>query len=107
LHDGKRLVSGNSDNTVRVWDASTGASLRTYKLPDGAESVMIALTADERWIASANNDGSTSIWDFAEGQQRIALIPLLGPKIAFSEFGGSAAEESHESTATARYSAPV
>lgn len=76
MHDGKRLVSGNSDNTVRVWDASTGASLRTYNLPDGIESVMIALTADERWMASTNNDGSTSIWDFAAGQQRVALIPL-------------------------------
>jgi WD40 repeat protein len=27
-HDGTRIVSGSEDNSVRVWDASTGAELQ-------------------------------------------------------------------------------
>jgi WD40 repeat protein len=29
--DGKQVVSGSSDNTVRLWDAVTGAALQTLK----------------------------------------------------------------------------
>ena len=29
--DGKRILSGSNDNTVRVWDAQTSKSLRTLK----------------------------------------------------------------------------
>ena len=27
--DGTRIISGSSDNSMRVWDASTGAELKT------------------------------------------------------------------------------
>jgi WD40 repeat protein len=77
-HNGEWLLSGSSDHTVRVWDAATGAPLRTLNLPADIESAQIAVTSDERWMASANNDGSTRIWDFSEGHERVALISLGG-----------------------------
>ena len=80
VHNGEWLVSGSYDNTVRVWDTTTGAPLRTLNLTESTGSAGIALTSDAHWLASGNDDGSTRIWDFSEGNERVALIPLgTGP----------------------------
>ena len=49
--DGGQLVSGSSDNTVRVWDAASGELLRTlYHLPEGG---WLAMEPDGRYRANA------------------------------------------------------
>ena len=29
--DGKRIISGSSDNTIKIWDANTGTCLKTLR----------------------------------------------------------------------------
>ena len=31
LHDGTQVVLGSHDNTVKIWDASSGAYLKTFE----------------------------------------------------------------------------
>src|SRR5258705_9805119 len=66
--DGGQLVSGSSDDTVRLWDISTGALLQVIK---GHSSSVQSVTysPDGRYIASGSHDGTVRIWDAISGLQ--------------------------------------
>jgi len=59
--DGRWLVSGSWDNTVRLWDVATGECLRTLEgHTDYINSV--ALSANGRWVVSGGNDKTLRLW---------------------------------------------
>ena len=60
--DGKRLVSGSHDNAVIVWDAETGAMIKTLRGHDGWVQAC-SLTGDGRLAVSASHDGRVKFWD--------------------------------------------
>jgi WD40 repeat protein len=65
--DGKTLVSGIEDQTVRLWDVSSGRCLRTFQgHTDGVWSV--AFSPDGRTIASGGHDQTVRLWDVSSGQ---------------------------------------
>ncbi|MDX2163429.1 MAG: NB-ARC domain-containing protein [bacterium] len=65
--DGKWIVSA-SDNTVRVWDAATGAAVRTLTgHEDDVNSA--AFSPDEKWIVSASGDNTVRVWNAATGAE--------------------------------------
>ena len=66
--DGTRIISGSNDNSVRVWDASTGAELKVLNgHTDYVNSV--AFSADGTRIFSCSDDKSVRVWDASTGAE--------------------------------------
>lgn len=65
--DGKRVVSGSYDHTVRVWDAHTGECLRTLEGHTGWV-MAVALSGDGKVVASGSTDKTARVWDTRTGQ---------------------------------------
>src|SRR5207249_4351378 len=64
--DGRRIVSGGNDQTVRIWDAESGAEALTLR--GHTEKVTCCgFDADGRRILSASEDGTLRVWDANSG----------------------------------------
>lgn len=64
--DGKKIISGGLDGSVRVWDAETGAELITFRVYSlGVNSV--AFRPDGRRIIAGGP--TIKIWDSARPQE--------------------------------------
>ena len=65
-YDGKHIVSGSMDKTVRVWEAATGAILST--LEGHLENVVsVAFSPSGKQILSGSWDKTVRLWDAASG----------------------------------------
>ncbi|THU75307.1 WD40 repeat-like protein, partial [Dendrothele bispora CBS 962.96] len=65
--DGKRIVSGSCDSTVRIWDAETGSSVG-QPLQGHDDSVLsIEFSPDGKRIVSGSHDRTVRIWDVETG----------------------------------------
>ncbi len=66
--DGKRIISGGRDQTVKIWDAESGQELRTLK---GHENwvVSVAISPDGQRIISGSWDETVKIWDAESGEE--------------------------------------
>jgi len=66
--DGKRVCSGALDETVRVWDAQSGAELHCLRAHEkGVRSV--AYSPDGRHVVSGSMDQTVRVWDAADGTE--------------------------------------
>ena len=65
-HDGRYLLSGSIDTSVRLWEVSSGELVRRF---DGHTSgVMSAsISSDDRYAVTGAQDGSLIVWDLASG----------------------------------------
>jgi WD40 repeat protein len=78
--DGKQVVSGSWDNTVRLWDAATGTALQT--LEGHLSSVAsVAFSPDGKQVVSGSWDNIVRLWDAATGT---ALQRLEGLQLTVS-----------------------
>ena len=65
--DGKLIVSGSGDETIRLWDAATGA-LHGEPLEGHLGSVnSVAFSPDGKLVVSGSNDKTVRLWDVATG----------------------------------------
>jgi WD40 repeat protein len=74
--DGKRIVSGSGDGTVRVWDASTGAPIGKPFLGHTDVVYSVSYSPDGKRIISGSRNGAVRIWDASAGKP--IGKPLLG-----------------------------
>ncbi|KAF7377893.1 WD40 repeat-like protein [Mycena sanguinolenta] len=66
--DGARVVSGSNDNTVRIWDATTGTEV--IKMGGHSQSVRsVAFSPDGARIVSGSDDETVRIWDARTGAE--------------------------------------
>ena len=65
--DGTRAVSGSSDQTVRVWDLSSGQCLATL---EGHSNWVrsVAVSPDGTRAVSGSDDQTVRVWDLSSGQ---------------------------------------
>jgi WD40 repeat protein len=85
------LVSAGEGNEVRLWKASTGKCLRTFRDPDWHDSVYsVALSPLGQTMASASADAH--LWNTATGELRHTLSASGIPRsVAFSSDGKTVA----------------
>ena len=69
--DGKRLATGGSEGSVKLWDAVTGRALHVLRGHTGAV-FSVVWSSDGRWLASAGHDTTVKIWNL-ENQNAITL----------------------------------
>lgn len=80
LHeDGRRLVSGGADWTVRAWDTARGA----LRVP-GTDLSAATLTGNGRLAIAAGADGTLSVWDTATGRLRETRSRIAAPGSSFA-----------------------
>jgi WD40 repeat protein len=98
--DGRRIVSGSLDGTVRIWDADTGQLFGEPLIGHTSLVLSIAFSPDGR-ITSGSSDQTIRIWDSDTGQP--FGEPLTGHKssilsVAFSPDGQRIASGSNDQT---------
>ena len=72
--DGRRIVSGSNDRTVKVWDAATGDEVLTLRGHTGFIRV-VGFSPDGHRIMSASEDGTVKVWDGTPLQTSQAGLP--------------------------------
>ncbi|TPX67298.1 hypothetical protein CcCBS67573_g07548, partial [Chytriomyces confervae] len=65
--DGKTIVSGSYDNTVKVWDTESGECTSTL---EGHSFIVnsVAVTPDGKTIVSGSWDNTVKVWDTESGE---------------------------------------
>ena len=75
--NGKRIVSGSDDNTVKIWDAETGKLIRS--LTGHSDSVRsVSFNPNGTRIVSGSFDNTIIIWDAKTGNQLMTFYLLPG-----------------------------
>src|SRR5439155_12538239 len=65
--DGQQLVSASWDQTVKRWNAATGAELSTI-VRDAKEVQAIAFSRDGHRLATENSSNTVTLWDDTTGR---------------------------------------
>ena len=65
--DGRRIVTGASDGTARLWDVATGTQIRAFSSP-GSSITAVTISSNGTLLASGAWDGVVRLWNAANGQ---------------------------------------
>jgi WD40 repeat protein len=66
--DGKQILSGSGDHTVKLWDAASGREMRTFS---GHSSWVnsVAFSHDGTRVLSGSDDKTVKLWDATSGRE--------------------------------------
>ncbi len=97
--DGRRIVTAGADGTLRVWNALSGAQVRTI---EPAEGVATAMSVSGQRVVTGHADGRAALWDLETGQ-RIATYrrgDAAVTAVGFSRDGERVVVSSSDATVT-------
>ncbi|KAG9084254.1 hypothetical protein FRC06_004151, partial [Ceratobasidium sp. 370] len=83
--DGHRIVSGSHDNTLRVWDAVTGAPIGNPLTGHSHNVTSVAFSPSGHRIVSGSSDRTVRVWDADTG------APIGNPLTGYSDYVTSVA----------------
>jgi WD40 repeat protein/serine/threonine protein kinase len=65
--DGRWVLSGSEDKTLRLWELSSGKCVRTF---EGHKELVtsVALSVDGRWALSGSDDKTLRLWEVSSGK---------------------------------------
>jgi sugar lactone lactonase YvrE len=66
--DGKQILSGSSDATIKLWDISSGREIKTFRGHVSAVT-SVAFSPDGRQIISGSSDTTAKLWDVSSGRE--------------------------------------
>ena len=61
-------LSGSSDDTMKLWDASTGKEIRTFSGHIGNVN-SVSFSPDGRYALSGSDDNTIKLWDVSTGRE--------------------------------------
>ncbi len=82
--DGKQIATASYDNTVRIWDATTGDAKRTLAQHIGPATA-VGWSPDGKQIASGSHDKTVIVWDAVAGTALKTLTDHTD-RVAFVEW---------------------
>ena len=81
------MASGSYDNTVRLWDAVTGAALQTLEGHSSGVS-SVAFSPDGKVVVSGSHDEIVRLWDVVTGAALQTLeLSITTRTLSFSTSG--------------------
>jgi WD40 repeat protein len=97
--DGQFIVSGSHDNTVSMWDATTGTG-RHIMHGHTSSVTSIAFSPDGQFIVSGSHDNTVRVWDATTGTERHVMSGHEDGvwSVAFSPDGQSIVSGSSDQT---------
>src|SRR6266702_2069811 len=66
--DGQRIVSGSSDETIRVWNATTGETVAGPLSGHSNWVMSVAFSPDGQHIVSGSDDRTIRVWNATTGE---------------------------------------
>ncbi|KAF4613911.1 hypothetical protein D9613_008174 [Agrocybe pediades] len=103
-HDGKKLISGSSDHTIRIWDVDTGNVVAGPFEGHTSTIHSLALSSDGSKLISGSEDRSVRLWNVFSNESDIAppcqsitgnVYTVAwspdGTRIASGQYGGTVA----------------
>ncbi|MEE9351338.1 MAG: WD40 repeat domain-containing protein [Thiotrichaceae bacterium] len=77
--NGKNIVSGATDGTIKVWTVATGAATHNFITNDEKKAIhSVDFTKDGQNILSVTHDGATNLWSLKKNKKAYSL--LGGPR---------------------------
>jgi len=64
--DGRHIISGSDDNTIRIWDAKTGAAVGKPLEGHSRAVCSVAYSPDGQRIAPGSDGHTTHVWDASQ-----------------------------------------
>ena len=83
--DGRQIASGGWDNTVFLWDATTGKHLKTLSHTHLIKN--IRFSPNSREVVTDVNDSTVRLWDVITGRHQRILADYPGYGVSFAPNG--------------------